>query len=129
MNLAYVDTSALVAIAFGERGASALARKLEKYDGLLSSNLLEAELRGAFVREGVQGADDLLTWITWVLPGRPLTREIKAVLEAGYLRGADLWHLACALYVAGRPDNLAFISLDERQQDIAQILGFRSVSS
>ena len=126
MNLAYVDTSALVAIAFGERGASALARKLEEYDGLLSSNLLKAELRGAFVREGVQGADDLLTWITWVLPNRPLTREIKAVLEAGYLRGADLWHLACALYVAGRPDNLTFISLDERQQGIAQILGFSS---
>ena len=44
MNLAHVDTSALVA--FGERGAGALARRLEKYDELLSSNLLEAELRG-----------------------------------------------------------------------------------
>ena len=99
---------------------------MEKYDGLLSSNLLEAELRGAYAREGVQGAEDLLTWITWVMPNRPLTREIKAVLEAGYLRSADLWHLACALYVAGRPDNLTFISLDERQQEIARILGFSS---
>ena len=124
MNLAYVDTSALVAIAFGERGAGTLARRLEKFDELLSSNLLEAELRAAFAREGARGADDLLTWITWVLPNRPLAREIEAVLDAGYLRGAGLWHLACALYVAGRPDSLTFISLDERQQGIAQMLGF-----
>jgi predicted nucleic acid-binding protein len=126
MNLAYVDTSAFVAIAFGERGAGALARRLEKYDGLLSSNLLEAELRAAFAREDAQGAEDLMTWITWVLPNRPLTHEIGSVLEAGYLRGADLWHVACALYVAGRPDTLTFISLDEKQQDVARILGFSS---
>ncbi len=124
MNIAYVDTSALVGIAFGERGAGALARRLEKYDELLSSILLEAELRATFAREGAQGAGDLLSWITWVLPNRPLTREIEAVLDAGYLRGADLWHVACALYVAGRPESLAFVSLDERQQGIAQILGF-----
>lgn len=126
MNLAYVDTSALVAIAFGERGASALARRLEGFDELLSSNLLEAELHATFAREGVRGADDLLTWVTGVLPNRPLTREIEAVLNAGYLRGAGLWHLACALYVAGRPDNLTFISLDEQQRGIAQALGFSS---
>lgn len=124
MNLAYVDSSALVAVAFGERGASALARRLEKFDELVSSNLLEAELRAAFAREGARGADDLLSWITWVLPNRPLTREVEAVLDAGYLRGADLWHVACALYLAGRPDRISFISLDERQQDIARILGF-----
>ena len=36
-----------------------------------------------------------------MLPDRPLTHECTKALTAGYLRGADLWHVACALYLAG----------------------------
>ena len=36
-----------------------------------------------------------------VLPDRSLEPEVLEVLQHGRLRGADLWHLACALYVAG----------------------------
>ncbi|UCF18199.1 MAG: PIN domain-containing protein [Gemmatimonadota bacterium] len=125
MNVAYVDTSALVAIAFGERGGSRLARRLERFDELLSSNLLEAELLSAFAREGVDGGSNLLTWFTWILPSRALSQEIASVLSAGYLRGADLWHLACALYVAESAQELSFVSLDERQREVAEMLGFR----
>ena len=46
------------------------------------------------------------------------------MLSAGYLRGADLWHLASALYLAGNPRNLPFITLDERQEVVARKLGF-----
>ena len=53
MSVAYVDTSALVSIAFNERGGTSLARRLDNFSHLLSSNLLEAELRVAFVREEV----------------------------------------------------------------------------
>ena len=97
MNVAYVDTSALVAIAFGEQGGSALAGRLKQFDEIISSNLLEAEFRSALARERVPGGDHILTWITWILPSRPLSPEVDRVLAAGYLRGAALWHLACAL--------------------------------
>ena len=36
MNVGYIDTSALVAIAFGEEGGSALAERLEDYEAQIS---------------------------------------------------------------------------------------------
>lgn len=124
MAVAYVDTSCMVAIAFGEPGARRVARRLESFDALLSSNLLEAELRSALLREEAPADTGLLTWIDWVLPDRPLSPEITRAQAAGYLRGADLWHIATALYVAGTPRSLAFVTLHERQREVAAALGF-----
>ena len=124
MKVAYVDTSCLVAVAFGERGATALARRLRTFDELVSSNLLEAELRGAFAREEVPFVDDLIAPLTWILPDRPLGAELEHSLMAGYLRGADLWHVATALYLAEDSGDLTFLTLDQRQQDVAGSLGF-----
>ncbi len=124
MRVAYVDTSCLVAIAFGEPNASALARRLEGFDELVSSNLLEAELWASFAREEVEPEPQLLSWISWVLPDRPLSQEISRALAVGYLRGADLWHVACALYLIETPSELSFITLDDRQRAVAQELGF-----
>ena len=125
MKAAYVDTSCLVAIAFGEKGAASLGRRLEGFDELFSSNLLEAEFRASLVREEVDDATDLLSWFTWVLPDQPLSREIGEVLAAGYLRGADLWHVGCALFlVDGTPSDLHFLTLDDRQRVVAMQLGF-----
>lgn len=125
MKAAYVDTSCLVAIALGERGATALERRLGQFDALVSSNLLEAELRAALSREGVDGGDDVLNDIAWILPDRPLAAEIATVLTAGYVRGADCWHLATALYLAPEPAELSFVTLDDRQREVAGLLGFR----
>jgi predicted nucleic acid-binding protein len=126
MTVAYVDTSCLVAIAFRERGATALLRRIEQYDDLLSSNLLEAELRAAYRREGIAGDPELLRAISWIIPERLLSAEIAIVLQAGYVRGADCWHLATALYVADNPGDLVFVTLDERQRATAELLGFQS---
>jgi hypothetical protein len=50
---------------------------------------------------------------------------MREILRHGRLRGADLWHLACALYLAdGRPDGLAFLSRDGPQRSLARGLGF-----
>lgn len=125
MKRAYVDASWMVAIAFGERNASALARSLGRFDELFSSNLLEAELRAAAARERVELDGDLLTWLAWVFPDRPLTAELSNVLTAGNLRGADAWHVACALYLAEEPAELSFLTLDDRQRRVATRLGFR----
>ncbi len=107
MKAAYVDTSCLVAVAFGEKGAASLGRRLEGFDELFSSNLLEAEFRASLVREEVDDAPDLLSWFTWVLPDQPLSREFGKVLAAGYLRGADLWHVGCALFLARQAERFA----------------------
>ncbi|MCE2441205.1 MAG: PIN domain-containing protein [Candidatus Latescibacteria bacterium] len=124
MSAAYVDTSVLAAIAFDEPDAVTLAGQLAESDSLLSSNLLEAELRAAFAREGVEYQKRMVAGIEWVLPQRSLAPEFAAVLEIGYLRGADLWHIATALYAAPNPGELLFLTLDDRQGAVAAALGF-----
>jgi predicted nucleic acid-binding protein len=126
MNVAYVDSSALVAVVFGEPGATATIRQLDACDELFSTNLLEAELKASLAREQVSLEAEMLRWISWVLPERPLTPEIDRVLAAGYLRGADLWHMACALYLAGDPRAISFITLDKQQRAVARKLGFNT---
>jgi predicted nucleic acid-binding protein len=124
MRLAYVDTSCLVAIAFDEPGADKLATRLRRFDRLFASNLLEAELRSAAVREGVNDRlDDLLSWITWIYPNRQLSAEFKRITALGYLKGADLWHLANALFLAPDGKDLTFVTLDARQGQVASRLG------
>jgi predicted nucleic acid-binding protein len=125
MKLAYVDTSCLVAISFGEARAAALSRRLRTFDELLSANLLEAELRATFVRERIPYTSQLAFPISWILPDRPLTDEIARVLDTGYVRGADCWHLATALYLAEDPEAISFVTLDERQATVARALGFQ----
>ena len=124
MNAAYVDTSCLVAVAFGEPGYKTVASRLDRFDYLFASNLLEAELRAAFRREKVNADDVLLASLSWVLPDRALTAELKVVLDAGHLRGADAWHLACALYLSPDPSELVFLTMDRQQARVADALGF-----
>ena len=124
MSAAYLDTSCLVAVAFGEPGHEQLTAQLDRLDQLFSSNLLEAELRAVLRREGVDEGDRLMDGLSWVLPDRPLTPEIAAVLGAGSVRGADAWHLACALYLSPDPGDLEFLTLDGRQAAVARALGF-----
>lgn len=124
MPVAYVDTSCLVAIAFGERGATAVARRMMQFDEIVASNILESELRAAFKREQVLFDVNAFLSVSWLIPDRPLTEEIARVLEAGYVRGADCWHLASALYLAPEPSVLTFLTLDETQKKVAKAVGF-----
>ena len=127
MKLAYIDTSCLLAIAFDEPGADKMSARLRRFDRLLSSNLLEADVRAALAREGLRtGVDRILSWVTWVYPNRSLTEEYERIVSLGYLKGADLWHLACALFLDPGAEEVAFITLGRRQQELAEKLGFRS---
>ena len=125
MRTAYVDTSALAAIVFGENGAEEMARRLGAFRRVLSSNLLEAELRAALAREDAAYSPSYVEQIDWIFPDRPLGPEMDTVLEVGYLKGADLWHVATALAAAPDPREMSFITLDERQRAVAAELGFR----
>lgn len=124
MKIGYVDSSIVLAIAFGERGAPALAKRLRTFSQLCSAPLLEAEVLAALRREKAKLDDGWLAALTWILPDRPLRPEIIQVLGAGYLRGADCWHLATALYLAPNPPELTFLTLDTQQRAIAIALGF-----
>jgi len=124
VSFAYVDTSCLVAIAFDEPGARRLAGRLERFERRFAANLLAAELRAALARERVSGGDQLLASITWVYPNRPLTQEFERIVPLGPLKGADVWHLACALFLAPAGRDLVFLTLDKRQHEVAARLGF-----
>jgi hypothetical protein len=92
--------------------------------------------------------DRVLLKVKWIHPDRALTQEIKQIFSNGVylrgtgsptepahpsrathfeysLRGAGLWHLACALYFSGNPAALPFLTLDEAQAQAARRLGFR----
>ena len=128
MKLAYVDTSCLAAIVLNERNALSLSRKLGAFDRLAASPLLEAELRTVLHREGHREGAQVQPWLApmlWVSPDRPLSAEIATVLDAGYLRGADCWHLATALFFSPDAAKISFVTLDARQRDVAKALGFR----
>ena len=124
--MAYVDASAAVAVALEEPGWEETARRLASFPVLLSANLLEAEVRSVYARENLQYPPNVVSSIGWVHPHRSLGPEMTKTLEVGgYLKGADLWHIATALYVGetiiGR---MAFITLDNRQRTVAAKLGF-----
>ena len=126
MSVAYIDASALTAIAFNEPGSDDVARRLDGFPTWISSNLLEAEFRAACVREQRVFDPAILENVDWVLPARPLTPELAVVAGVGYLRGADLWHVATALYATEDSGPITFITLDQRQGEVAAALGFQT---
>jgi predicted nucleic acid-binding protein len=124
MNGAFVDSSVLLAIAFNESTADRMRARLRESDALFASPLAEAEVRSAAKRESKFVDSVLFGALKWVHPQRALTTEIRRVLDAGYVRGADCWHLATALYFVEDPSDFGFLTLDKRQQEVAIALGF-----
>lgn len=126
MSTAYLDSSFLIAILFGEPRSRRLQATLQRFDDWLAGDLLVAEVLATAVREGLPLGELTQTFdsIDLVLPDRSLDPEMREILAVGRLRGADLWHLACALYVAGEDrEGLGFLSRDARQRDLARRLG------
>lgn len=126
MSDAYLDSSVIVAIALNEPGSGDLTIRLDGFSRLISANLLEAELYSTLSREGVELNENLVSGVRWIHPNRSLRDEMTLALSAGYLRGADLWHIAVALYAARKPDELTFFTLDIRQRNVAATLGFHT---
>jgi len=124
MTGAYLDSSIVTAIAFVEPGAGDLRARLQQYAQLYSAPLLEAEVRSAARREGVPVNEGWFDAITFVSPELSLRPEIIRVLDTGYVRGADCWHLATALYLSPNSSELTFLTLDARQRAVAERLGF-----
>jgi uncharacterized protein with PIN domain len=121
---AYMDSSIAVAIAFEEATADVSYERLRAFKNVYASQLLEAELRSAFRREQREFDSRIVRAAIWINPVQQLSDEVRRVLDAGYVRGAGRWHLACALYVCEDPTHLVFLTLNKRQRDVARALGF-----
>jgi predicted nucleic acid-binding protein len=129
VSAAYLDTSFLLAILFDEPGAAALQGLVARHDRVFAADLLVAETLATAAREQLDppAVSSALRGISWVLPSRSLEREMREVLAGGYLRGADLWHVACAAFLAGaQRRELSFLSRDVAQRRVAKRLGFRT---
>jgi predicted nucleic acid-binding protein len=124
VSIVYADSSVFVALALREPAGAQIRRRLTRADRVVTSMFTEAELASALKREGVDLAASPLLGVQLIPAAEPLSDEIATVLAAGYLRGADCWHLAVALSVAPRRD-LTFLTFDKAQRSVAETLGFK----
>ena len=124
----YVDTSVLVSVLFNERGASFFWGTLDE-NKILSSFLTEAELYSAAKRVGVfpERVDAMLGHIEFFSPSYSLQKEYRKIYKAGYCKGADTYHLACALDLSEKIPGLQFLSADRKQTDLAKKMGLKLV--
>ena len=67
MSTAYVDTSAIIAVEFNEPGGPKVLERLNNFTILMSSNLLEAEARSVYKRDGRPFTEDALSNIEWII--------------------------------------------------------------
>lgn len=125
MKWAYVDSSVVLATIFEDQPAKKLAKLWGSAERFISSYLLEVEVFSAMRREQVDVslADEPLRRLGFVQT-RSLAQECKEILRMGYLRGADLFHLATAVWVRDKFTDLKFFSFDRQQMEIADKLGF-----
>ena len=124
--IVYVDTSALGVLLIEQPESNALVEWLDQTtDLLVSSDLLETELRRIAVREGIdQGA------VTRILDGVGLAALDRAVyrgaalLPMPYLRTLDALHLEAAM----RLDVAAVLTYDHRLGEAARAVGLQVIA-
>ena len=127
MSLAYLDTSFLLSILFNEPGARKLRNLLGGFERVFSADLLLAETFAAATREniGLDTVETALETISLLFPDRRLKPELREVVPQGHLRGADLWHLANAMFLAAPARlEISFLSRDSAQRAMARRVGF-----
>ena len=128
--IAYLDPTALIPVVFGEEPVGTVTQeRINRFPILMSSNLIEAELRVEFEIEGQTFDPGWLSGIEWVQPRGSLGSEMDRIQAFASLSPVLMWHLANAVHLAsrlsltnGRAD-LAFITLDEQQETVARELG------
>ncbi|MFT4217303.1 MAG: type II toxin-antitoxin system VapC family toxin [Micropruina sp.] len=124
--IVYVDTSALGALLLEQPESQALVDWLDRTPAaLVSSDLLETELRRLAIREGLDQAD-----VTRILEGVSLAALDRAVYRSAgflpmpYLRTLDALHLEAAV----RLDASAVLTYDRRLDEAARSLGFEVIA-
>ena len=122
----YVDTSALGALLVDQPESSALVDWLDQEPAVLvSSDLLETELRRVAVREGIDQADvsRLLDGVAMAALDRAVYRS-AGFLPMPYLRTLDALHLEAAI----RLDVPAILTYDRRLAEAALSVGLEVIA-
>lgn len=122
----YVDTSALGALLVDQPESSALVEWLDQEPAVLvSSDLLETELRRVAVREGIDQADvsRLLDGVAMAALDRAVYRS-AGFLPMPYLRTLDALHLEAAI----RLDVSAILTYDRRLAEAALSVGLEVIA-
>lgn len=129
MNVIYIDTSALICKTFQELDYKEIATLLNSADELVSSQLLCAELISVYQREkrDLKEAERELASISLINPDTNLTQELISIFQYGYLRGADAFHLASAMFIDPAALELQFLTRDKQQKKMAEKLGFKTL--
>lgn len=125
MSWAYIDSSVLIATLLEDHPKPQLDKFWGSAEWFISSYLLQAEVFSAVKREkaDMQLAALEIKKIGFVRTDS-LAEELMEIFKAGYVRGADAFHLATALWIRGKHKDLKFITLDEKQKEIARYLDF-----
>lgn len=122
--IVYVESSAGVKLFVEEAESQALERYCDGLKAsdvvLVSSTLLETELRRAAVRLGIaqDKATKAVGRVTLITPDRAMFRE-AGVLPGQNLRSLDALHVVTAV----RAGVTTFLTYDERQRDAALAVG------
>lgn len=122
----YVDTSALGALLVDQPESSALVDWLDQEPAVLvSSDLLETELRRVAAREGIDQADvsRLLDGVAMAALDRAVYRS-AGFLPMPYLRTLDALHLEAAI----RLDVSAILTYDRRLAEAALSVGLEVIA-
>lgn len=122
----YVDTSALGALLIEQSESEALGAWLDATtDTLVSSDLLETELRRLAVREALDQADvtALLDGVTLAALDRSVFRS-AGFLPMPYLRTLDALHLEAAM----RLDVGGILTYDHRLSEAARTVGLEVIA-
>lgn len=126
--LAYVDSSALLKLAFPEAETAALEADFANREALLSSRLCAIECARAFRRDtkrkALQSLEDLLESVVFIEISSDIANRAGEVEPFG-LRALDAIHLASALSVGDA--SLEVITYDDRLADAARASGLTVV--
>ncbi|MGH7269408.1 MAG: PIN domain-containing protein [Polyangiaceae bacterium] len=124
----YVDTSALGRVLLGERAAPAILDKLETFDDVVSSRLLQIELRWLARRHGlVEDANDLLAGMSLV-PVDDALLDAAETVRPENVATLDAIHLATALRLARGGDLDALMTYDAQLAAGAAHHGIRVIA-
>ncbi|MGO1562244.1 MAG: type II toxin-antitoxin system VapC family toxin [Actinomycetaceae bacterium] len=121
----YLDTSAAVKLISRERESGGLRRYLDTGPTIVSSDLLETELRRIGVRYGIDQVliTEILDGVTLTPPTRDQFRDAGLYPQTG-LRSLDALRLAGALGV----DASALVTYDVRLAEAARAHGMQVVA-
>jgi uncharacterized protein len=126
--VAYIDSSALLKMAFQEPENSAVEADLAQRDGLVASTLVALECRRAARRHSnrraAQAVEEMLEAV-WLVEITPAILDRAASVNPPLVRSLDAIHVATALSIA--EPGLEIITYDGRMAAAALASGLRVV--